>query len=141
MFSTHCASVCPKYCRTCSEQCAAPAPKTTKSSKTSKKPATVVEHVAQPVVQQEASKVVEKHTEPKKAANNMKKLRVGTSVMASFIGSGTMKGKIKNIFEDTLGKQWMYVIEFPNGEEEILPQGVSNKNGKPAKKNQAVPIN
>jgi hypothetical protein len=99
----------------------------------------VVEHVAEPVVQPAASKTVEKPAAPKTTAKAMAKLKIGTSVLASFIGSGTMKGTITKQVKDAQTNTWKYHIKFTNGEIEILQQGLMNKKGQPAKKNQAVP--
>jgi sorbitol-specific phosphotransferase system component IIA len=118
--------------RTCSEQCDA-----ANLQKKAKPAATV----SSPFVQPAPAKAVGKPAAQDTPEIGMQTLKVKTRVEATIPGSGTMAAVITKVTLDKKTQIYWYTVKFEDGDVLKLKQGVRNKKGKPAKKNEIVPMN
>lgn len=70
----------------------------------------------------------------------MQKLKLKTTVWATLPGCGTLQAVIKKVHLDKETNIYWYDVEFEDDDVRRLKQGVMNKAGKPAKKNEIVPV-
>jgi predicted methyltransferase len=70
----------------------------------------------------------------------MQKLKVKTKVCATITGCGTLTAVITKVILDKETNIYWYDVEFEDMDVKRLKQGVMNRAGKPAKKNEIVPV-
>jgi hypothetical protein len=126
-----CVCVLPEWHRTCSEQCDVADPK--KKSKT-------VATVSGPFVQPAPAKAGGKPEAKDTPSIGMQKLKLGTTVLATIPGCGTLQAVIKKVHLDKETNIYWYDVEFEDDDVRRLKQGVMNKAGNPAKANEIVPV-
>ena len=126
-----CVCVLPECHRTCSEQCDVADP--------NKKPKTVAT-VSGPVVLPGPAKAGGKPEAKDTPSIGMQKLKLKTKVWATLPGCGTLPAVIKKVHLDVETNIYWYDVEFEDDDVRRLKQGVMSKAGKPAKKNEIVPV-
>jgi hypothetical protein len=97
--------------------------------------------VSAPFVQPAPAKSADKPAAKDTPLIGMQKLKVKTKVWATIPGCGTMTAVIQKVYFDKDTSIHWYDVKFDtDGDEMRLKQGVTNKSGKPAKKNEIVPV-
>ena len=73
-------------------------------------------------------------------STGMEKLKLKTKVWATLPGCGTLQAVIKKVDLDKETDIYWYTVKFEDNDVMRLKQGVMNKAGRPAKKNEIVPV-